>query len=118
MEATPYRLPDGIIAASFHPQLDQGKPLTCRFEKPYCFTSMSSKHYSILSLPVIVGALGFFVDIYDLLLFNIVRLSSFRDLGVAPEYMKDVGENVISWQMIGLVIGGIAWGIMGDKKGR
>lgn len=73
---------------------------------------------SIFSLPVIVGALGFFVDIYDLLLFNIVRRSSFADLGVPESAMKDIGEKIISWQMIGLTIGGIAWGMLGDKKGR
>jgi len=67
---------------------------------------------------VIVGALGFFVDIYDLLLFNIVRRSSFHDLGVAESEMKNFGESIVSWQMTGLVIGGIAWGILGDKKGR
>jgi len=79
---------------------------------------MQPKKYSIFSLPVIVGALGFFVDIYDLLLFNIVRKSSFRDLGVPEDAMKDIGESIISWQMFGLTIGGILWGIMGDKKGR
>lgn len=79
---------------------------------------MQQKQYSIFSLPVIVGALGFFVDIYDLLLFNIVRISSFRELHVPEAQMKDVGESIISWQMIGLTIGGIFWGIMGDKKGR
>jgi MFS family permease len=67
---------------------------------------------------VIVGALGFFVDIYDLLLFSIVRRASFTELGVAEEALKQVGESTISWQMIGLTIGGIFWGILGDKKGR
>ncbi|HVT84304.1 MAG TPA: MFS transporter [Chitinophagaceae bacterium] len=79
---------------------------------------MQQKQYSIFSLPVIVGALGFFVDIYDLLLFNIVRKTSFSDLGVADQAMKDIGEHIISWQMIGLTIGGIIWGILGDKRGR
>jgi len=79
---------------------------------------MQQKQYGILSLPVIVGALGFFVDVYDLLLFNIVRRSSFRDLGVDENSMKHIGESIISWQMLGLTIGGIAWGILGDKKGR
>src|SRR5215213_8768020 len=79
---------------------------------------MQQKQYGIFSLPVIIGALGFFVDIYDLLLFNIVRRASFKDLGVNEAAMKDVGESVLSWQMIGLTIGGILWGIMGDKKGR
>jgi MFS transporter, putative metabolite:H+ symporter len=79
---------------------------------------MQQKEYGIFSLPVIVGALGFFVDIYDLLLFSIVRKSSFKELGVTEAAMKSLGENVISWQMLGLTIGGIAWGILGDKKGR
>ena len=79
---------------------------------------MTVKQYSLFSLPVIVGALGFFVDIYDLLLFNIVRRQSFADLGVAESAMKHVGEHILSWQMIGLTIGGIAWGMLGDKKGR
>jgi len=79
---------------------------------------MHQKQYGIFSLPVIVGALGFFVDVYDLLLFNIVRKSSCRDLGVADALMKNTGENILSWQMIGLTIGGIFWGIMGDKRGR
>lgn len=79
---------------------------------------MQPKQYGILSLPVIVGALGFFVDIYDLLLFNIVRRSSFADLGVPESSMKDIGEHIISWQMLGLTVGGILWGMLGDKKGR
>jgi MFS family permease len=79
---------------------------------------MQQKQYGIFSFPVIVGALGFFVDIYDLLLFNIVRRSSFADLGVAESAMKNIGEKTISLQMIGLAIGGIIWGILGDKKGR
>ncbi len=79
---------------------------------------MQPKQYGIFSLPVIVGALGFFVDIYDLLLFSIVRRSSFAELGVAESAMKSTGENIISWQMLGLTIGGILWGMMGDKKGR
>lgn len=79
---------------------------------------MKQKSYGIFSLPVLVGALGFFVDIYDLLLFNIVRRSSFRDLGVPDAAMKDIGESILSWQMIGLTIGGILWGMLGDKKGR
>jgi len=79
---------------------------------------MHQKQYGIFSLPVIVGSLGFFVDIYDLLLFSIVRKSSFKELGVAADAMKTVGESIISWQMLGLTIGGITWGIIGDKKGR
>ena len=81
-------------------------------------TTAEQKQYAILSLPVIVGALGYFVDIYDLLLFGIIRRQSLVDLGLSGDAIKTVGENIISIQMAGLLIGGIIWGIMGDKKGR
>lgn len=76
------------------------------------------KQYGIFSLPVIVGALGFFVDVYDLLLFGIIRKPSLTALGLSPAEVLHQGEIIISVQMIGLLIGGIIWGIMGDKKGR
>jgi MFS transporter, putative metabolite:H+ symporter len=73
---------------------------------------------SIFNIAVLVAALGYFVDIYDLLLFNIVRVESLKDLGLSKELIKSEGEFIISIQMIGLLIGGILWGILGDKKGR
>lgn len=76
------------------------------------------KQFGLFSLPVIVGALGFFVDIYDLLLFSIVRIGSLRDLGADEDSIKTIGESIVSWQMIGLTVGGILWGMLGDKKGR
>src|SRR5258705_778522 len=76
---------------------------------------MQPKQYGIFSLPVIVGALGFFVDIYDLQVFAITRISSLKELGLTD---PTAGEGIINWQMLGLVIGGITWGILGDKKGR
>ena len=79
---------------------------------------MTKKEYGLLSLPVIVAALGFFVDIFDLLLFGIVRKSSFADLGLSPAEILSKGELTISIQLIGMVIGGIVWGIIGDKFGR
>jgi len=69
----------------------------------------------LLSLPVIVAALGYFVDIYDLLLFGIVRIPSLNDLGLDP---STVGVKILNWQMFGLLIGGILWGVLGDKHGR
>ncbi|HET6995503.1 MAG TPA: MFS transporter [Chitinophagaceae bacterium] len=79
---------------------------------------MQPKQYGVFSLPVIVGALGFFVDIYDLQVFGLTRIASFKDLGITGDAAKTVGESVVNWQMFGLVIGGIAWGVLGDKKGR
>jgi len=83
--------------------------------------TLQQKQYGILSIPVIVGALGYFVDIYDLLLFTIVREPSLKDLGVdlgAKAQVLSASTKIINWQMVGLLLGGILWGIMGDKKGR
>ena len=77
-----------------------------------------NRTYGILSIPVVVGALGYFVDIYDLLLFGIVRKQSLMDLGLSGDQLVTEGERIISWQMAGLLLGGIIWGIMGDRKGR
>ena len=79
---------------------------------------MQKPSNSIFNFTVLVAALGYFVDIYDLLLFNIVRVDSLKDLGLNKAMIKSAGEFIISIQMIGLLIGGIIWGIMGDKKGR
>ncbi len=72
----------------------------------------------LLQIPVIVAALGYFVDIYDLLLFSIVRIESLKSLGVAEGDLLSKGVFLINMQMGGLLIGGILWGILGDKKGR
>ncbi|MEO8413832.1 MAG: MFS transporter [Ginsengibacter sp.] len=79
---------------------------------------MNQKHIAVFSIPVIVAALGYFVDIYDLLLFNIVRIPSLRSLGLSAADIDKKGEFIIGIQMVGLLIGGIIWGIAGDKKGR
>ena len=81
----------------------------------------SNRNYGVFSLPVIVGALGYFVDIYDLLLFTIVREPSLADIGVNLADNKAAiaaSTKIINWQMIGLLIGGILWGILGDRRGR
>ena len=79
---------------------------------------MNNTRHSIFNIAVIVAALGYFVDIYDLLLFTIVREPSLHGLNVADTDMITASTRIINWQMIGLLIGGIIWGIMGDKKGR
>src|SRR4030095_9703833 len=82
---------------------------------------MEKKQFGILSLPVIVAALGYFVDIYDLLLFTIVRVPSLQGLNVDITNRAMIiaaSTKVINWQMWGMLIGGIIWGIMGDRKGR
>jgi MFS transporter, putative metabolite:H+ symporter len=67
---------------------------------------------------VIVAALGYFVDIYDLVLFGIVKDPSLHDLGVANADLFSVGSSLLSMQMLGMLVGGIVWGMLGDKRGR
>lgn len=67
---------------------------------------------------VIVAALGYFVDIYDLILFSIVRISSLKSLGVQGDELLSSGVLLLNMQMAGMLIGGIIWGILGDKRGR
>ncbi|HEX2847600.1 MAG TPA: MFS transporter [Chitinophagaceae bacterium] len=73
---------------------------------------------SIFSVAVIVAALGYFVDIYDLLLFGIIRLPSLRSFGLSEEQVLTDGEMILTWQMWGLLIGGIIAGVIGDRRGR
>ncbi|MBS1963181.1 MAG: MFS transporter [Bdellovibrionales bacterium] len=72
----------------------------------------------VLIPPVIVGALGYFVDIYDLTLFSIVRVPSLKGLGLSGEDVLNTGVTLINLQMFGMLVGGIIWGILGDKRGR
>ncbi len=79
---------------------------------------MNQKQQSIFSLAVLVAALGYFVDIYDLLLFSIIRIPSLKSFGLNDDQIAKDGLFIINIQMIGLLLGGILWGILGDKKGR
>ncbi|MDP4619921.1 MAG: MFS transporter [Sediminibacterium sp.] len=78
----------------------------------------TNKQIGLLSLPVFVAALGYFVDVYDLLLFTIVRQTSVMSIGSTAETIIVDSAHIINWQMSGLLIGGILWGVLGDKKGR
>ena len=73
------------------------------------------KFKHLFSLPVIVAALGYFVDIYDLLLFGVVRVPSLESMHIS---LEEAGTSIQYWQMFGLMIGGILWGVLGYKKGR
>ncbi|UKJ06344.1 MFS transporter [Solitalea lacus] len=72
-----------------------------------------------ITLLIIVAALGYFVDIYDLILFSVIRIKSLNGLGITnPDELSSIGSFLINCQMIGMLTGGILWGILGDKKGR
>ncbi len=73
---------------------------------------------SVLVPAVIVGALGYFVDIYDLILFSIVRVASLKELGVSGDDLTTQGLFLINTQMYGMLLGGILWGVLGDRRGR
>ena len=69
-------------------------------------------------LAIIASALGFFVDLYDIIILSIVRTKSLLDLGVAEADLLSKGVSLINIQMVGMLIGGFIWGIIGDKFGR
>lgn len=79
-------------------------------------TKQSNQLFNII---VVVASLGYFVDIYDLILFGIVKNPSLMDMGITDKAgLFSKGNFLLSMQMAGMLIGGIVWGIMGDKKGR
>jgi MFS family permease len=84
-------------------------------ERPAASRRQSSK---TAFLAVVVAALGYFVDIYDLILFSIVRVASLRDIGVVEGDLLRTGVFLLNMQMAGMLTGGILWGILGDKRGR
>ena len=90
--------------------------------KPITTPAPSSTNRTVISqllqLPVLVAALGYLVDMYDLFLFSVVRVPSLKALGVDGDRLLSEGILLLNAQMAGLLIGGIFWGVLGDKKGR
>jgi MFS transporter, putative metabolite:H+ symporter len=80
--------------------------------------SMFQKLRPILNLTVVVASLGYFVDMFDLLLFPVLRQSSLTALGVTGDAQVATGAYLLNMQMAGMLLGGIFWGVLGDKKGR
>lgn len=77
-------------------------------------TSSTRSAYTL----ILVAALGYFVDVYDLILFGVIRNPSLRELGVPEDQLLAQGTTLFNWQMAGMLLGGIFWGVIGDKKGR
>ena len=78
----------------------------------------ASKPDRTVVLAVVVAALGYLVDIYDLILFSVVRTPSLLGIGVAPADVLQVGVRLINYQMVGMLVGGVLWGALGDRRGR
>ena len=76
------------------------------------------KRKNVVAASILVAALGYFVDIYDLILFSIVRIKSLRGIGVSETELLSQGVFLLNMQMAGMLLGGILWGVLGDKKGR
>ena len=85
---------------------------------PQLLPSVSPPARRRVALAIIVAALGYFVDIYDLILFSIVRVASLRGIGVPDAELLSTGVRLLNMQMLGMLVGGVLWGILGDKRGR
>ncbi|MDI9358993.1 MAG: MFS transporter [Phycisphaerales bacterium] len=75
----------------------------------------------LFSTVIIICSLGYFIDVFDIMLFSVYRLQSFKDLGMNlndHSYILQITTKILNYQMSGALLGGIFWGIMGDKKGR
>jgi len=77
-----------------------------------------SSQSRLLSPALFVAALGYFVDVYDLILFLVLKNPSLTEIGVAPTALVETGAHLLNYQMIGLLLGGLIWGVLGDKVGR
>lgn len=73
---------------------------------------------SILSRTILVCALGYFIDVFDIQLFGVLRTASLSELGVPSAQLAAVGGNILNAQMIGMVLGAFVWGWIGDRFGR
>ena len=71
-----------------------------------------------MNIAILVAALGYFVDVYDLILFNVVRWQSLEDLGLTMEQQAQTGVWLLNLQLIGMLLGGVLWGVLGDLRGR
>jgi MFS family permease len=72
----------------------------------------------LMRIPVVVAALGYLVDMYDLFLFSVVRIPSLKALGLTGDELLNDGVLLLNMQMAGMLVGGLLWGILGDKRGR
>jgi putative MFS transporter len=93
--------------------MQKARPDPVQLEDPARRTSRTTAF-----LAVLVAALGYFVDIYDLILFSIIRVKSLLDIGLSQAELLSKGVLLLNMQMAGMLVGGILWGVLGDKRGR
>src|SRR6476661_7735424 len=93
--------------------MHKGRPKPVELDEP---TRRATKTTAFLA--VLVAALGYFVDIYDLILFSIIRVKSLLDMGLPQSELLSKGVLLLNMQMAGMLVGGILWGVLGDKRGR
>lgn len=78
---------------------------------------MNTKNGS-LYLTIMVSALGYLVDVYDIMIFTAVRVPSLVDIGIPQSELLQTGLSILNWQLVGMLLGGLFWGVIGDRKGR
>ncbi|MGV3619254.1 MAG: MFS transporter, partial [Archangium sp.] len=117
--------PLGVVGRLREPALEQGPAAFRRRRRGATRTKRAPRRRSRtaacpkrVNAAVIVASLGYFVDIYDLLLFGIIRIKTLRSLGLSEDEIDRIGMYLINIQMVGMLIGGIIWGVLGDKRGR
>ena len=93
-------------------------PLYYFFNKGYIPQMLATDDKTKVKFAVIVAALGYFVDVYDLVLFSILRVDSLKSLGLSGAELMSTGVSLLNTQMIGMLLGGLLWGLWGDKRGR
>ena len=71
-----------------------------------------------IAFAILVAALGYFVDGYDIVIFSVVRMASLKSLGLTGDDLTTTGAFLMNVQLIGMLLGGIGWGVWGDKRGR
>src|ERR1044071_7653009 len=81
-------------------------------------TAFTLSTFSVIKLAILVAALGYFVDVYSIILFSVTRTSSLQALGLTNDELLTSGVMLLNTQMLGLLLGGVLWAVLGDKRGR
>lgn len=82
------------------------------------FSDVFQVSYMHKNIVILIAALGYFVDVFDLVLFSVVRTQSLQDIGLSANEVLTKGVALLNAQMFGMLLGGILWGVIGDKIGR